>query len=560
MYNTDVDHNGSELVDNLYCSYNKTEELNGPNLVSSLESDERLYRELLQPSIQDLFSYQSREDEFAEQISSFESIDDPWESMYLKFESFVKKNGHTNISVDREHHPLKDWINRQILNKRFLSGVRFKKLDSLGIDWNTFLSRDHGWELMFSRLEAFRDRFGHCRVPYFWYEDKQLALWTLRQRKMYLQSRISESRKRLLNDIGFTWQVKELYNMQWENYFQQLLAFQTEHGHFNVPGKEKKIVSWIERQRLLKKKKKMPSERENRLNQINFIWDFKKIKKKDWDEKYRQLAEFNNINDHSFVPLNYKENKPLGTWVALQRKSEVNGTLSASRLKKLNRLNFVWSRETQNRLKSDYDTQWESSFEKLKTYKKLRGTCQVSLKSDPKLQSWTAWQRKMFVMGKVSPERIARLNEISFHWCVNEGYWLKMFDILTSFYKKFGHTSVPSQWVEDPKLAGWTYRVRVEKHELSTHKIELLNSLGFKWTIKKKVVVGWSQMYGRLLAFKEGYGHTRVPVKWQKDPKLGKWVSRMRYERNKINLERIILLESIGFDWEKSFREMKLKS
>jgi hypothetical protein len=98
----------------------------------------------------------------------------------------------------------------------------------------------------------------------------------------------------------------------------------------------------------------------------------------------------------------------------------------------------------------------------------------------------------------------------------------------------------------------------VEKHELSTHKIELLNSLGFEWTIKKKVVVGWSQMYGRLLAFKEGYGHTRVPVKWQKDPKLGKWVSRMRYERNKINLERIILLESIGFDWEKSFRKMKL--
>jgi len=558
MYNTDVDQIGLNQIDDLSIRHFKLQVVAEPKIESSLESNNRLYREILQPALIDLFSHSSGEVESSLEISQFESIDDPWESMYLNFLSFVKRNGHTNIPADPEHYLLKDWINRQILNKRFLSEIQFKKLDLLGLNWDTVLNRDQGWELLFTRMEAFHNTFGHCCVPYMWPKDKQLALWVLRQRKMYLQGKISEHRKHILNEIGFTWQMQDLYNKQWENYFQQLLEFRAKNGHFNVPGKEKKLVSWIERQRLLKKKNKMPTDREERLNQINFIWDFNKIKKKSWEEKYRQLAEFFKLHGHSFVPVNYKENRSLGIWVALQRKSEACGTISKDKLKQLNKLNFVWCRDTRKRLKSDYDSQWEISFEKLKAYKQLHGTCQVSLKIDPKLQGWTVWQRKMFLKGKISDERIASLNEISFHWSVNEGYLNKMFDTLSSFYNKFGHTRVPAQWAEDPKLAGWTYRIRAGKHELSSQTIDLLNSIGFEWNINRKTVVEWSRMYCRLLEFKQVYGHTRVPVKWQNDPKLGKWVSRMRNEKKKISPERLIKLKSIGFDWNETHSRMRV--
>ncbi|MDQ3290347.1 MAG: helicase associated domain-containing protein, partial [Bacteroidota bacterium] len=71
----------------------------------------------------------------------------------------------------------------------------------------------------------------------------------------------------------------------------------------------------------------------------------------------------------------------------------------------------------------------------------------------------------------------------------------------------------------------------------------------FNWRLNRKTIISWEDMYKRLEQFKQKYGHTRVPIKWQPDPKLGKWVSRMRNEKEKLYPERIVLLNKIGFDW-----------
>lgn len=475
--------------------------------------------------------------------------DDDWEIMFLQFKNFVSRNGQTNISSHPENDNLKDWINRQIINKPYLSECQFLKLDKLGLNWNIVLSRDHAWELMFRRLEDFRKIFGHCRVPHNWEKDKQLALWVTRQRKMNLQGKILDTRRQMLNRIGFTWAVQETFNAQWEHYFQQLADFKKEFGHCNVPGKQTKLVSWIERQRLLKKKMRLTSQREHRFNELNFIWEFDKIKKDAWEEKYLQLAAFKKAHGHSFVPVKYDENKRLGNWIALQRKLQSQGKLSDVRVKKLDKLNFVWSSQTRTLLKREYDLLWDKNFKKLNEYKKLHGTCQVSLKSDPLLQAWTVWQRKMFYEGRMDNHRISQLNSISFPWSLNEDYWQKMFDLLCRFYNRFGHTRIPPQGTENRRLSAWVYRMKSDKSKLDSDKVVLLNQLGFDWTIHHKIVAGWPAMYDRFLAFKKEYGHTRVPVKWVEDPKLGKWVSRMRSEKKKLCKERLALLQAAGFHW-----------
>jgi hypothetical protein len=124
-----------------------------------------------------------------------------------------------------------------------------------------------------------------------------------------------------------------------------------------------------------------------------------------------------------------------------------------------------------------------------------------------------------------------------------------MYDALTFFKNQFGHKRVPYNWAPNPQLAAWVYRVKLAKAELTAQKIELLKAIDFDWTLHSKVVLPWEVMYDRLLKFKHIHGHTCVPVKWHKDPKLGKWVSRMRHEREKLALERVFLLESIGFAW-----------
>lgn len=551
-----------ESIDKWHRNYRKLETFSKQNGFAPGEPEEDLARWVdTQRSVWHMLPGELKEKLEALDFD-FENKGNSWEAMYRQLAGFVEKNGHVCLPDDRKHEAFRDWLNRQILSKRLLSESQFQRLDRLGVDWDTPLSRDQRWEQKFLRLKGFHDTFGHCRVPQRWAKDKPLALWVTVQRRRHAEGKLLEDRHRMLSEVGFTWDIKTQYDAQWERYFQQLLSFRQRHGHCRVPGRHEKLVSWIERQRLARAKSLLSDAREDRLNKIGFIWGFDKIKRENWEERYRQLREYKRKHGHSFVPVNCKGNKPLGIWVATQRGLEAKGKLGAAKKKKLSELGFVWYGETRRQLESVYDSLWETSFGKLKAYRQKHGACQVSLKIDPVLQRWTRWQRILFYQGKLSAERIDRLNEIRFPWSVQEGYWMRMYAVLTSFRDQFGHTRVPSQWEPNPQLAAWVYKTKLSRSKLTPQKIELLNGIGFDWTLRRKIVVPWGEMYGRLVAFRQEQGHTRVPVRWHEDPKLGKWVSRMRCEREKLDPKRVSLLEAIGFEWgyRSKTREINLYS
>ncbi|MCC9165806.1 helicase associated domain-containing protein [Pontibacter harenae] len=488
---------------------------------------------------------------------SFEEKDFSWITMYRQLAEFVQTHGHSCLPTDQKHEDLKDWLVRQVLGRRYLSEDQFQKLDSLGVYWDMPISRDHRWEQMYWKLKDFYTTFGLSMVPQNWAKDKQLAHWVMMQRKMYAKDKIREDRKLKLSALNFVWSIKDVYESQWELYFQKVASFHKTYGHCRVPCKHKKLVSWIERQRLAKKNKLLSVGREKRLDEIGFIWSCEGIKKRKWDEKYEQLQAYHQQHGHSFVPVSFSENKQLGTWVASQRALEAKGKLGSVKKKKLENLDFVWSRNTQQQLKSAHNTQWESKFEKLKAYMQVHGTFQVSLKIDPALQRWTSLQRKLFYKGKLSQDRIERLHDIRFPWSVQEGYWMQMYDALIDFKKQFGYTRVPFLWKPNPQLAAWVYRVKSNKITLASSQTELLNEIGFDWNLSKRTVLPWEVMYDRLVAFKKEHGHTRVPVKWKEDPKLGKWTSRIRVDKAHLEPERVALLEALGFDWGYKFTPEK---
>jgi hypothetical protein len=480
-----------------------------------------------------------------------EDANHSWEDRCKQLVHFKQETGHTVLPDAKQYEPLKDWLIRQIINKRLLTEKQYQQLDKLGVDWDMSISRDHRWEVLYWRLSDFHKSFGHCRVPQGWPNDKQLAHWVGVQRRNHAQGKMRQDRERRLHELNFTWNIQLVFDAQWQEFFQQLVSFHQRFGHCRVPGSYEKLVSWIERQRIARKKNQLPQNREKRLEEIGFIWSCADLKGRSWEERYNQLKAYKKKHGHSFVPVNCKENKSLGIWVATQRGLEAKGKLQSVKKKKLNQLGFVWRQDTQYQLQSVYNAQWQAHYEKLQAYRQAHGTCQVSLKIDPVLQRWTSWQRKLFYQGRLPQDRLDRLNEIRFPWRVQEGYWLKMYEALVDFKNKFGHTHLPGQWAPNPQLSAWVYRLRVNKQELGSHQVALLDQIGFDWSLRKKTMVSWESMYDRLLAFRDEHHHTRVPAKWQPFPKLGKWVSRMRYEREKLDPERVSLLERINFDWSR---------
>lgn len=146
-------------------------------------------------------------------------------------------------------------------------------------------------------------------------------------------------------------------------------------------------------------------------------------------------------------------------------------------MSKLTILGFVWRKDIQEQLQSNYTDQWEMSFEKLKAYWQQHGTCQVSLKTDAVLQRWRCWRRQLFYQGKLSADRVDRLNEIPFLWSVQKGYWMKMYVTLIDFCRQYGHSRVPFQWAPNPRQPASVYSVRTNKPALSPQKVELLNEI-----------------------------------------------------------------------------------
>eukprot|EP00586_Coscinodiscus_wailesii_P016132 CAMPEP_0172514972 /NCGR_PEP_ID=MMETSP1066-20121228/264299_1 /TAXON_ID=671091 /ORGANISM="Coscinodiscus wailesii, Strain CCMP2513" /LENGTH=570 /DNA_ID=CAMNT_0013295857 /DNA_START=73 /DNA_END=1785 /DNA_ORIENTATION=- len=148
--------------------------------------------------------------------------------------------------------------------------------------------------------------------------------------------------------------------------------------------------------------------------------------------------------------------------------------------------------------------------------------------------------------------------------------WQEKYEELVEFKAQTGHCRVPNRYQENIRLGQWVVAQRQwykklqgkEVTEAAKVKIEMLDELGFTWTVgsgrlKNSGWVKWQEFFDKLVEFKSRKGHCYVPSCFPEDPTFGKWVARQRQQYNKlkegkpsqITEERISMLESIGFQW-----------
>jgi hypothetical protein len=68
----------------------------------------------------------------------------------------------------------------------------------------------------------------------------------------------------------------------------------------------------------------------------------------------------------------------------------------------------------------------------------------------------------------------------------------------------------------------------------------------------ENLYVSWDEWFGKLVAFKERFGHSNVQAGWKENPALASWVDRQRLRQKKGDLteEQIRRLENLGFVWD----------
>lgn len=138
--------------------------------------------------------------------------------------------------------------------------------------------------------------------------------------------------------------------------------------------------------------------------------------------------------------------------------------------------------------------------------------------------------------------------------------WMARFLELVEFKKKYGHTKVPHNYPDSPKLAEWIKFQRQQrklfvkgKHsQLTPERVVMLEKIGFVWEAR---IDAWESHYRNLKSFKETNGHIYVPVA---NTVLSQWVKRQRkqykkYENgqdNSLTSDRVERLNQLGFIWD----------
>ncbi len=196
---------------------------------------------------------------------------------------------------------------------------------------------------------------------------------------------------------------------------------------------------------------------------------------------------------------------------------------------------------------------WASMYERLLEFKRHHGHCNIPSRwpENLKLSRWVFTQREFWKNGKLSEDRINRLEAAGFEWNVLETNWNEMFSALMEFKEKSGHCNVPRSWPENPGLSYWvgTQRENYRKGLLSPDRIVRLEQIGLIWdTIQNS----WEENYSALIEFKSATGNCNVPDKWPMNLKLSHWVGKQRsaWKKNRLSVDRIERLNTIGFIWD----------
>ena len=380
-----------------------------------------------------------------------------WHQQYKKLVQYQRQHEHCRVPIryEKDAH-FGNWIQRQrsVYNDTDKKMIPHREglLNEIGFVWKLdradkyatrFSDDDKKWRQHYAKLVEFQRENGHCIVSKAYKENAYLCRWVNRQRNLRndTKKKMLPDREELLNEIGFVWKVDraDKYtprvagdDKKWHQQYEKLLQFQREHEHCHVPIKYKEdayLGAWVHRQRQWHNdtEKKMLPHREELLNEIGFVWTVDHADKcadhvsdddKKWHQQYEKLVEFQRQHEHCLVPVRYKDDLSLHTWVNTQRTALHNTKkrMLPHREKLLNEIGFVWKVD-RARVFED-DEKWHQQYERLVEFQRQHEHCRVPIryKGEIVLGNWVKTQRNKYNNDTLRLDRKNLLSELGVVW------------------------------------------------------------------------------------------------------------------------------------------------
>ena len=279
-----------------------------------------------------------------------------------------------------------------------------------------------------------------------------------------------------------------------------------------------------------------------------------------WEDRLAQLRDFKSKHGHVDVPRSYVKDPSLATFVCNQRQSykrmiEAKGpSLNNQRMQQLEALGFKWVLRHKDQREVVEDRVAESNAVS------DPNSAAVSKRNETNSSSLTEQTPHETADLKSNEALTRRSRKLD---------WEDGLENLKEFEINNGHLNVPHIYAANQPLGNFVKSVRQHYKQimkgkssnlLTEERITELETLGFKLIVRQREP--WNERFAELKEHVNKHGHCEVP----KHTPLGIWILNQRSQyklmmKNKpshMTEDRIMALNSIGFDWRIPIRNMQV--
>lgn len=376
----------------------------------------------------------------------------------------------------------------------------------------------------------------------------------------YFNSNISIDINR---DSSMIIEYKNQVNNPWYINYNKAKKYYETHGNLDVVKSYRTedgfdLSQWLAYQRQSRKGNNsavLTDEQIRMLDEIGMIWDKNDFKwEKGFKIAYDYYQEYHTLEVKQDL---IYEGYNLGKWINMQRvaynSESKRKSLSLSQIKKLEKIGMVWNAD---------ELYWNRAFECAKNFYEQNGHLRIEedyIVDDFALGLWIQSQRRLKKTSttEMTLLKIKKLDSIGMIWDVKDYIWENNVRLSKMYLEQNGDLLIPQDYiVEGVRLGQWIGNLRNSRKghgsiELTTERINLLNSLGMVWDVNEYL---WRQQYLLAEKYYKENANLRIPVGYISNGyKLGSWLKNQKaaQKRGILSIERIKLLEQIGIEWYK---------
>lgn len=347
-------------------------------------------------------------------------------AQYLKLEAVHGKPlplGHPAAK------PLRSWLSRmrEHYKKGQLRPELIAEFEARGFEFSGTALRqqqlDREWNRQFAKLEAFKTRFGHVRVPSSYADDPEFGSWLAHQRESWKLGKLKDEKIAKFQALGVKPTYKEESSQPghphlsaWLKVYRQIVTFlDGEHeGRLPKVGRiSEKHRTWMKRQRNKMKAGQLEPWQLEKLDAIGFKPDAlpEPPPPVDWEERMERLRRFVHEHGHARIARSCLDKK-LYAFVQRVRKRKREGKLSPEQERELKAAGFSFDPY------GEVSPAWMRQYEALQRYRQRHGDCQVprSYPEEQGLAEFVAQQKQRGRKDMLLAEHIRLLDALDFPW------------------------------------------------------------------------------------------------------------------------------------------------